>query len=92
MSLIHISPLCGPAAVLVAVHVKIEVFLRHFVVGAVFLHFLKSFVEVFDKIFVFSDVYKRQTLLRVVTEQDSLSAEAEDGLRQSLWQPEKQPH
>lgn len=28
--------LCGPAAVLVAVNVKIEVFLRHFVVGAVF--------------------------------------------------------
>ncbi len=39
------TPLCGPAAVLVAVHVKIEVFLRHFVVGAVFTHFAQRFIK-----------------------------------------------
>ena len=37
--------LCGPAAVLVAVHVKIEVFLRHFVVGAVFAHLAQRFIK-----------------------------------------------
>ena len=36
---------CGPAAVLVAVNVKIEVFLRHFVVGAVFTHFAQRFIK-----------------------------------------------
>lgn len=39
------TPLCGPAAVLVAVHVKIEVFLRHFVVGAVFTHLAQRFIK-----------------------------------------------
>ena len=39
------TPLCGPAAVLVAVHVKIEVFLRHFVVSAVFAHLAQRFIK-----------------------------------------------
>ena len=33
------------ATVLIAVDVKVEVFLRHFVVGAVFTHFTQRFVE-----------------------------------------------
>ena len=37
--------LCGPAAVLVAVNVKIEVFLRHFVVGAIGTQLRQRFIQ-----------------------------------------------
>lgn len=39
------GPASGPAGVLITVNVEVEVFLRHFVVGAVFTHVGQRFIK-----------------------------------------------